>query len=92
MKGSEPSARWRLKHLFANGRYDRRQLMSQAAYRDFMIEVVRKPHNQESFQVLPRRQVVERSFGWTMRSRRLVRGWEARREISEAMIHVCMGS
>ncbi len=31
-----------LKHLFADGAYDRGRLMSAAAYRDFVVEVVRK--------------------------------------------------
>jgi transposase len=42
--------------------------------------------------VLPRRWVVERSFGWMVRWRRLVRDYEQRCDVSEAMIHVGMGS
>ena len=44
-----------LRHLFADGAYDRGQLMSVAAYRDFVVEVVRKLHGQQGFQPLPRR-------------------------------------
>lgn len=36
--------------------------------------------------------VVERSFGWLTRWRRLVRDYEQRIDVSEAMIHVAMGS
>jgi hypothetical protein len=46
------------KHLFADSAYDRGRLMSQAAYRDFVIEIVRKLSDQEGFQPLPRRWVV----------------------------------
>lgn len=81
-----------LKHLFADGVYDRGKLMSAAAYRDFVIEIVRKLAGQQGFHVLPRRWVVERSFGWMMRWRRLVRDYEERCDVSEAMIHVGMGS
>lgn len=81
-----------LKHLFADGAYDRGRLMSQAAYRDFVIEVVRKLADQQGFQPLPRRWVVERSFGWMTRWRRLVRDYEERCDVSEAMIFVSMGS
>lgn len=81
-----------LKHLFADGAYDRGTLMSHAAYRDFVIEVVRKLENQQGFQPLPRRWVVERSFGWMMRWRRLVRDYEQRCDVSEAMIFLSMGS
>jgi putative transposase len=81
-----------LKHLFADGAYDRGKLMSKAAYRDFVIEIVRKLENQHGFQPLPRRWVVERSFGWMMRWRRLVRDYEKRCDVSKAMIHISMGS
>jgi putative transposase len=60
-------------HLFADGAYDRGRLMSVAAYGDFIIEVVRKRAGQQGFQVLPRRWVVESTFGWMIRWRRLVR-------------------
>jgi Transposase DDE domain len=36
--------------------------------------------------VLPRRWVVERTFGWLMRYRRLVRDYERRPEHHEAMV------
>ena len=42
--------------------------------------------------MLPRRWVVERSFGWLTRYRRLVRDYEQRLDVSEAMIYVAMGS
>jgi putative transposase len=66
--------------------------MSSAAYHDFVIEVVRKLEAQQGFQVLPRRWVVERSFGWMTRWRRLVRDHEQRCDVSEGMIHLALGS
>ena len=81
-----------LKHLFADGAYDRVQLMDKAAFLDFVIEVVRRMEGQQGFEVLPRRWVVERTFGWMIRWRRLVRDYEQRLDVSEAMIHVAMGS
>ena len=66
--------------------------MSQAAYRNFVIEIVRKLSDQQGFQPLPRRWVVERTFGWMMRWRRLVRDYEERCDVSEAMIGVAMSS
>ncbi|MCG7360567.1 IS5 family transposase [Roseomonas sp. ACRSG] len=81
-----------LKHLFADGAYDRGKLMSAAAYHGFVIEVVRKLAGQQGFQVLPRRWVVERTFGWMTRWRRLVRDYEHRCDVSEAMIHIAMGA
>lgn len=81
-----------LKHLFADGAYDRGQLMDKAAFLDFVIEIVRKMEGQQGFEVLPRRWVVERTFGWMIRWRRLVRDYEQRIDVSEAMIQVAMGS
>jgi len=48
--------RWRwVKHLFADGAYDRIQLMSKAAYLDFVAEVIRRRDRAKGFEVLPRR-------------------------------------
>ena len=52
---------------------------------------MRKLPDQKGFQVLPRRWVVERSFGWMTRWRRLVRNYEKRLDVSNAMIHLSMG-
>ena len=79
-----------IKHLFADGAYDRRQMLDRAAYLDFVVEIVRR--TDAGFAVLPRRWVVERSFGWMTRYRRLVRDYEARLDVSEAMIYAGMSS
>lgn len=50
------------------------------------VEVVRREPG-AGFKVLPRRWVVERTFGWFMLHRRLVRDYETRQESSRAMIH-----
>ena len=81
-----------VKHLFADGAYDRTQLMDKAVFLDFVIEVVRRIDNEPGFRVLPRRWVVERTFGWLIRWPRLVRDYEQRLDVSEAMIQVAMGS
>ncbi len=81
-----------VRHLFADGAYDRAKLMDKAAFLDFIIEIVRRIDGQQGFHVLPRRWVVERTFGWMMRWRRLVRDYEQRVDVSEAMIHIALGS
>jgi transposase len=81
-----------LKHLFADSAYDRTKLLDKAALEDFVVEIVRRCDAEPGFKVLPRRWVVERTFGWMTRWRRLVRDYEARLDVSEAMIHVAMGS
>ena len=69
----------------------RTKLMDKAAYLDFVIGIVRRSDNQKGFEALPRRWVVERTFGWTIRWRRLGRDHEQRIDVSQAMILVAMG-
>lgn len=64
--------------------------MDKAAFLDFTIEVIRRSDDQKGFSVLPRRWVVERTFGWMIRWRRL-RDYEQRLDVSEAMILIAMG-
>ena len=59
---------------------------------DFVIEIVGEMEGQKGFRVPPRRRVVERTFGWMMRWRRLVRDYEQRIDVSEAMTQVTMSS
>ena len=80
-----------VKHLFADGGYDRLKLMDKAAWLDFTVEIIRRSDAAKGFEVLPRRWVVERTFGWMIRWRRLVRDYEARIDVSKAMILVAMG-
>lgn len=79
-----------IRHLFADAAYDRRQLLDKAAFLDFTVEIVRRTDT--GFTILPRRWVVERTFGWLTRYRRLVRDYEARLDVSEAMIYASMSS
>jgi transposase len=65
--------------------------MDKAAYLEFVIEIIRRSDDQKGFEILPRRWVVERTFGWMTRRRRLVRDYEARIDVSQAMILVAMG-
>jgi putative transposase len=58
--------------------------------RKVRLEVVNKREGQKGFQVLPRRWVVERTFGWLMMHRRLVRDYEILPETSEAFVQVAM--
>jgi putative transposase len=55
---------------------------------NWVLELVRKPPGQKGFVVQKRRWVVERTFAWLMRSRRLARDYERLTESSEAMVQV----
>lgn len=54
------------------------------------LEIVRRCDHAKGFQVLPKRWIVERTFGWLFKSRRLCRDYEVRIDHSEAMIRICM--
>lgn len=54
------------------------------------VEIVRKPLGIRTFQVLPRRWVVERTFSWIVKCRRLDHDYERLPETSEAMIKWAM--
>jgi len=55
------------------------------AQRKIHVEVVKRP-SVKGFHVLPRRWVVERTLGWLMQYRRLVRDYEALPQRSRAMV------
>src|SRR4051794_12926674 len=62
------------------------------ARRGGQLQIVVVPRNADvrGFQVLPRRWVVERTFGWLARCRRLARDYERKTAHAEAMIDVAM--
>ena len=44
----------------------------------------------KGFEILPKRWIVERTFGWLNFARRLSKDYEARPDVSESMIYVAM--
>jgi len=44
-----------VKHLFADGAYDRLGLMDKVAYLGFVLEIIRRRDGVRGFEVLPRR-------------------------------------
>ncbi len=59
-------------------------------YGVFKMEIVRRCDQVKGFKVLPKRWIVERTFGWFFKSRRLCRDYEVRVDHSEAMLRICM--
>ena len=56
----------------------------------WVLVLVHKPQGLRTFQVLPRRWVVERTFGWPNRCGRLSKDYERDTGSSEAMVHLAM--
>ncbi len=52
------------------------------------LEIVRRPRGAKGFVVIRRRWVVERTFAWIMKCRRLVRDYEQITRVPEALITV----
>lgn len=56
----------------------------------WIVQVVLRPEQTKGFVLLKKRWVVERTFGWLMGCRRLVRDYELRPETSETFIYLAM--
>ena len=56
----------------------------------WVLEIVKRSDDVTGFQVLPKRWIVERTFAWFGRYRRLSKDYETLTESSEAMIHMAM--
>jgi putative transposase len=68
----------RLRHIFADRIYRGNQLREALApCGSWTIEIVQRPAGVKDFQLLPRRWVVERTFAWLGRCRRLAKDFEA---------------
>jgi transposase/pimeloyl-ACP methyl ester carboxylesterase len=75
---------------FADQGYPGPQPAADAAAHGLRLEVVTLPEAKRGFVLLPRRWVVERTFAWKMRFRRLRVDYEATIPASTALIHVAM--
>jgi putative transposase len=54
------------------------------------LEILERSADTEGFAVLPHRWIVERTFGWLMRNRRLSKDYERKVQTSETYIKVAM--
>ena len=80
--------RWcRLKLIWADGAYTH---IVEAVRKNFgwKVEIVRRSDKAKGFEVLPRRWVVERTFGWLGRYRRLCPDFEHTTSSSEAKVYI----
>lgn len=66
-----------LRHVFADGGYAGDKLRSALVGKGkWTIEIIKRSDKAKGFEVLPRRWVVERTFAWLGRCRRLAKDWE----------------
>jgi len=77
-----------LQKLWADGGYRGKLIDWVKENCDIVLEIVSRDPNVKGFQLLPRRWVVERTFSWFDRYRRLSKDYERTPESSEAVIYI----
>lgn len=88
LKSIRPRWPW-LRHVFADGGYAGPKLKdAMSRFGEWTIEIIKRSDAAKGFEVLPRRWVVERTFAWLGRSRRLAKDWEKSIASAEAWIFV----
>jgi len=83
-------ARWPwLRHVYADGGYAGPKLRAALhGAGDWKIQVVKRSDAAKAFEVIPRRRVIERTFAWLGRCRRLAKDWERSIASAEAWVFV----
>jgi putative transposase len=81
----------RLKKIWADRAYQGQELAQWClAEGDWDLEVVERTPGVRGFSIQPRRWVVERTFGWLSRNRRLSKDYERKVQTSATLIQVAM--
>lgn len=78
----------RLRHIWADGGYTGHPVSWAKEVLNWTVEVVKKLAGQQGFVVLHRRWVVERTFAWMTRCRRLSRDYEGLPQTTEAWFYL----
>lgn len=77
---------WRITRVWADGGYTGPLVDFARRLLRIALTVVKRSDGLSGFTVLPKRWLVERTFAWLMRSRRLARDYEGRTDSAEAVI------
>ena len=80
----------RLNWIWADGAYGGQLLEWAWKCGAWMLVVVKRNSVARGWQVLPHRWIVERTFGWLGRYRRLSKDYEGRTDVSETWIRIAM--
>jgi len=79
-----------LQLIWADGGYAGKLVTWVATVLQRTLVIVKRPRSAQGFQVLQWRWIVERTFGWLNRSRRLSKDFEALPETTETWIRIAM--
>jgi putative transposase len=80
----------RLQKLGADQNYSGELVEWANGFEQFELEIVKRPDGAHGWVLLPKRRIVERTFGWWGRYRRLSKDYEATCESSEDLIYAAM--
>ena len=80
----------RLRLIWADGAYAGQLIDWVVALAGWVLEIVKRSEGVKGFVVLPRRWVVERTFAWLSKCRRLSKDYEETAQSSEAWIRLAM--
>jgi putative transposase len=80
----------RLYLIWADGGYRGKLIIWVAVKCRWILEIVKRNDDLKGFQVLPKRWIVERTFAWLNRNRRLSKDYERKTTSSEAWIYFSM--
>ena len=80
----------RLTLIWADGGYAGQLIDWTKQLANWTLEIVKRSDDLHTFQVLPKRWIVERTLGWLGRYRRLSKDYEELTASSEAMVHIAM--
>ncbi len=81
----------RLKKIWADGAYGGEKLAKWCEEQGgWELEIVGRDREAKGFQALPKRWIVERTFGWLRRDRRLAKDYERKAQTSETLIEVAL--
>jgi putative transposase len=80
----------RLKLIWADGGYAGQLVEWTRKLGGWVLEIVKRCDDIAGFAVLPKRWIVERTFGWLGRYRRMSKDYEMLPASSEAMVYIVM--
>ena len=81
-----------LELIWADGGYAGKLIDHVHSLYSWVLQIVKRSDDRKGFQVLPKRWIVERTFGWFANYRRLSKDYEYDPETSETMIYIAMSN
>lgn len=82
----------KLKLIWADGGYAGKLIDYVNSLYSWTLQIIKRSDNLRGFHVLPKRWIIERTFGWFGNYRRLSKDYEYNPDTSENMIYIAMSN